>query len=326
MRIPGLKTLNLVFRKLRSRFGASAYIFGYHRVITAKNDPFSICISPENFAHQMAYLAKEMVPISLSQLVKSVTKGQIPSRAAVVTIDDGYRDVLYNALPILEKYKIPATVFVSTGYFGKLFWWDELAKALDHLDTLPPELDFLLETNHYRQLRSKFSGGTREDRHEILMFIYNALQKTTYGERQALLELMQEQASLSEAQYNSDTVLTEIELARLAASEHIEIGSHTVTHPLLPLLTKDMQMAELVESKSRLEVIVGKPVLGFSFPNGKFSSETIHLLQQSGYEFACSSFPDVVRRGTSRSNLPRLWPNDINKIEFERWVTSWGIG
>ena len=67
---------------------------------------------------------------------------KISRRSIVITFDDGYADNLYNAKPLLERYKIPATVFVTSGhiYAQEEFWWDELDRVLLQPGTLPETL------------------------------------------------------------------------------------------------------------------------------------------------------------------------------------------
>lgn len=329
MRIPGIKTLNLYGRKFRSKLGPTARIFGYHRVRDTSDDPFSICVSPENFACHMEYLAEKLIPLSLDQLVKNLTNRQVPARAVIVTFDDGYKDVLYNALPILEKYQIPATVFISTGYLGRLFWWDELAAILKSFIGLRgnffPEdngLGFRWAIEDIQALRSV--NNHAHARQEALEYFYHKLIGFSPAERNTFMEALKQLGAPDPDANKDDHGLTAKELVRLASSEYIQIGSHTVTHPALPFLSTDEQLVEIAESKSQLEALIGKPVKGFSFPNGGYTRETMQLLQSCGYEFACSSFLDVVRKSTHRMMLPRLWPDDLNKIEFKRWLGSWG--
>ena len=78
----------------------------------------------------MEMLSRYTHPISLSQLVQHLKTGSLPSKSVAVTFDDGYTDNLYQAKPMLEKYSVPATVFVCTGYVGKEFWWDEIERLV----------------------------------------------------------------------------------------------------------------------------------------------------------------------------------------------------
>ena len=126
MRIPGLKTARMLSRWAQARVLGGALILGYHRISVAEYDIYDVCVSPENFAAHIQALRQYANPISLTKLVQCLRHGVLPPKSVAVTFDDGYTDNLYVAKPILEKYAIPATVFICTGYMGKEFWWDEL--------------------------------------------------------------------------------------------------------------------------------------------------------------------------------------------------------
>ena len=108
--------------------GPKIAIVAYHRIDYVDHYPWSIeSITPENFEQEMKYLRRHFNVISLDDLCNQLSNhNELPSNTAVITIDDGYKDVFINAYPILRKYDLPATVFLSTGYIGngKLFWWE----------------------------------------------------------------------------------------------------------------------------------------------------------------------------------------------------------
>lgn len=124
MRIPGWKTLRQSGRWLRSRLTPGALILGYHRVADLQSDPHGLAVSVEHFAQQLEVLQRLAQPLPLAQLVAHLKAGTLPPRAVALTFDDGYADVLYQALPLLERYEIPATLFVVTGCLGEPFWWE----------------------------------------------------------------------------------------------------------------------------------------------------------------------------------------------------------
>src|SRR5687768_13528618 len=135
MRIPGLKSLKQSARWLRSRLIKGGLILSYHRVVETSQDPYAISVTPQHFAQQLQILRQYAHPMPLGELVQALQEGDVPPRAVAITIDDGYVDNLYNVKPLLEHYQIPATTFIATGYMGREFWWDELARIL-----LPPRL------------------------------------------------------------------------------------------------------------------------------------------------------------------------------------------
>ena len=124
----------------------------YHRVAELEVDPWALCVTARHFSEHLEVLQKEAQPISLKQLVRAHLEGKIPDRAVAVTFDDGYADNLYSAKPLLEKYNIPATVFVASGYIGHQgeFWWDELERIFLQPGTLPEILTLSINGKSYQ--------------------------------------------------------------------------------------------------------------------------------------------------------------------------------
>ena len=111
-------------------------VLTYHRVIIEKTeDPYRLgmCVTQQTFEKQIAFLREYFEPIQLGDGISRIQQGlKIPRRAVSITFDDGYADNLYNALPILHRYAVPATIFVITGglEIGSHMWWDRVIAAL----------------------------------------------------------------------------------------------------------------------------------------------------------------------------------------------------
>jgi peptidoglycan/xylan/chitin deacetylase (PgdA/CDA1 family) len=103
----------------------------YHRVADVKEDPHSLCVSRKNFDAQIKWLKNNSNVISLSRLVVLLKACKLNKNFVCVTFDDGYEDNYVNAHPILKKYQVPATFFVTTGYVNtkKQFYWDSCIKS-----------------------------------------------------------------------------------------------------------------------------------------------------------------------------------------------------
>jgi peptidoglycan/xylan/chitin deacetylase (PgdA/CDA1 family) len=116
-------------RWLRSRFAGGALILGYHRVAEARHDPGAMCVSPRHFAEQLAVVRDCAQPVPLRQLLSYLADGRLPPRLIAFTFDDGYADNLSHAWPLLERFGVPATLFIATGYAGGAFPWDDADEA-----------------------------------------------------------------------------------------------------------------------------------------------------------------------------------------------------
>jgi peptidoglycan/xylan/chitin deacetylase (PgdA/CDA1 family) len=117
--------------------------------------------------------------------------------------------------------------------------------------------------------------------------------------------------------------LTGEEIRSLAASPIIEIGAHTVSHPILPALSHAEQRREVEQGRRVLEDLTGTSVTSFSYPHGVHSPATLSIVAEAGFTVACCSTPDVVRRTSEPLALPRLWVADQAGEAFARWLDRW---
>jgi peptidoglycan/xylan/chitin deacetylase (PgdA/CDA1 family) len=320
MRIPGLKTARKTVLWMKSKIIPGALVLGYHRIAEAENDSFYNCISPIHFEQQMEVLHKHANPINLDALVAYIKDGEAPPKTVCVTIDDGYADALYNAKPILEKYEIPATVFVTTGNLGGEFWWDELER---YTLQAPDNAGLLRLRKDKLNLEWDFNHKDPAKRASQIISIADFLRPLDETIRQQMLYKIKEWSRYSNGELPPVRSMTPTELVSLMEGTLLQIGSHTVTHPMLSKLSKQERWYEINQSKQDLEEILSKPVLGLSYPNGCFEKGDPELVLKSGYRYACVSKNGMVRSNSDRFQLPRFWIHDIDGDSFYRWLKEW---
>lgn len=301
-----------------------ALILGYHSIAEPANDPYSACVTPQHFSEQLEVLSRVGRVISLRTLVRSLQQRRVPNRAVVLTFDDGYADVLYHAKPLLERYQAPATVFMTTGSLGQEFWWDRLERVVLSSAKLPEQLSLQIRDGS----REWESGeprqrATRGSKRHMAQSIYRSLLLVSPVEREKAMVALQAWFEMAPDDRPFRRALTDDELTELVAGGLIDIGAHTVTHPLLAGLPIPAQRAEIQDSKVHLEEILGRPVTGFAYPNGSSSQETLAIVRESGYACACASHNDVVRRGSDLFCLPRFWIPDWDGEAFSHWLWRW---
>ncbi len=333
MRIPGRKALRLPAAWLRSRLTDSAIILGYHRVAGAAIDPFQMCVSPDRFAEHLHAIQSLGEPIALSCLADGMRRGRVPANSIGITFDDGYADLPHAALPLLEQLGIPATVFVATGFIGEEFWWDSLERIILWPESLPGDACDVLE-------RGGLAAGVtfslppprvprsllrkRKGRRGAFLRLYRWLSVLPDAERRdairALSKLCGNSGETAEERSLSRGLRPD-ELRRIASSGLIELGAHTITHPLMAALPADMQRRELEGSKAHLEELIERSVVGFSYPHGSASPTLTALVSEIGFAYACGSPADVVWRGSALFELPRFWPGNWTGKRFSRWLS-----
>lgn len=268
----------------------------YHRIAARPFDPWRIAVAPDRFAEHMQLVRRHFNPISLSELADGLDRGVVPSRAVAVTFDDGYKDNLYVAKPVLEQYEIPGTVFVTSGYVdsGRDFWWDELERI-----TFAPQ-----RPSDGRLQVGEVTADWSLPSEELYLAVWEQLYLLTDAQRLETMNRIAETAGVPPA--NDWNPMTVSELHRLADGDLVDIGGHTVTHPNLTGLPRASQLDEITESRLQLEALLDKPVTSFCFPHGKFNDESVSCVVEGGYAQACISNPGVVRPGVSRFEMPRM--------------------
>jgi peptidoglycan/xylan/chitin deacetylase (PgdA/CDA1 family) len=322
MRWPGRKGFLQASRWLRSRSGDRALVLGYHRIANPSSDPFSLCVAPERFEQQLDAIRRHARPLSLSELRHALVHDEPLDDAVAITFDDGYADLLTEALPLLEKHRVPATVFVIAGLLGREYWWETLARILDPRRPLPSRLRLPIDPDTF-EWRSPNGDHDPGGRRELLFALHRRLLALPDERRRATLEALCAWAGADPKKPPFSRSLSAEEVALLARQPRIEVGSHTSTHPDLSALPEDRQRTEVRRSKADLEALLERPVLSFSYPHGRSSPETAGIVRESGYACACTSRTDLVRRGSDLFDLPRFWVPDWEGDRFTRWLFRW---
>jgi peptidoglycan/xylan/chitin deacetylase (PgdA/CDA1 family) len=329
---------------LRNRLMPGGLILLYHRVAEVQSDPWLLSVTPCHFAEHLEVLRKVGRPMRLDHLVKNLREGKSLYRSLIVTFDDGYADNLYNAKPLLERYEIPATIFLTTGCIGqdREFWWDELDRMLLQPRTLPRALHLdidgsahdwdLGEAADYGEDSARQYAWTAWDkhdpsaRHSLYRSLYHLLHPLSADEQRKVLDDLLAWALAEPLSRPSYRPLTIEEILTLAQGDLVDIGAHTITHPLLSACPTATQREEIQQSKARLEEVLGSPVTSFAYPYGgksAYTAETVALVREAGFACACSVSAGVVRRGADPLRLPRLHVQDWDGDKFTQVLLRW---
>ena len=320
MRVRGWKSARQVARWARSRLTARALILGYHRVADEPTDPFSLCVSPENFRQQLDVILHYGHPVGLGDLVEAMSSDARLDRSVGVTFDDGYVDVLTSARPLLTQARVPATVFVVTGLLGREFWWDALWRTLQIPNRLPDRLCLPMNGGALEWASPDAHSDARRD---LLFKLHARLAPLSDEQRQEALGELSIWAGVRAEKPTTRRALEPDEVIELARGDLIEVGAHGSTHASLPALDADRQRSEIQGSKTDLERLIGRPVVSFSYPHGGWSPQTTAIVRGSGYARACTSTNDLVRPDSDCFELPRFWVPNWSGERFSRWLAWW---
>jgi peptidoglycan/xylan/chitin deacetylase (PgdA/CDA1 family) len=311
----------------------------YHRIAEcASPDPFALCVTPRHFAEHLEVLKSHGPVISLRQLSDDLHRKRLPRRAVAITFDDGYADNLHQAKPLLDRYAMPATLFVASGYLGgaREFWWDELERLVLGTDRLPAALNLTVAGRAYEwqfdhvaedgdeEYRRRCAwrvgrdqAGPRERAFQALYDLANALPSDS---RDELVDQVRRWRGASSEPRSTHRQLSIDELRQLADGGIVDVGAHTVRHPRLAALSLPDQRAEIAASKTALEGILGRAISSFSYPFGwrHYTAETAAIVRQIGFDVACSTFTTAVSLRSDPLELPRLTVQDWDGDAFGR--------
>jgi len=326
--------------RIRQKARCCGIILSYHRIADVNNDPFQLAVAPRRFREHMEVLRRLTKPVVLNSFASR--RRSLGNRwRCAVTFDDGYQDVAEYALPILNAYDIPATIFVSSGCVqtGSEFWWDRLQRCLltpgrlhwSQLEALDRKLfssfhDSLIQAERYSQEDFlRYGSWTWKcpiqptSRHVLFCRMYQHLQSQSAAVRDRLIDILFQ--ICPDAPHTVDAHAMSVdELQALSGNPLIEIGSHTLNHVMLSFLDEQEQLLEVQEGKRTVERLIQRPVASFSYPHGAYTPATLNIARSAGVEIACTTRQTFVSRNNTRLELPRVSPEAWSGEQLEQWL------
>jgi peptidoglycan/xylan/chitin deacetylase (PgdA/CDA1 family) len=298
-------------------------ILMYHRVATPPVDPWGLSVAPDRFRDQLAALVRHRVVLSMEDYFDALKAGRLPAKAVSVTFDDGYRDNLEMAQPILGQFGLPATVFLTAAMIGSEtpFWWDELAGMI-LVQPGPIRLELTLNGQPIADDLPALAAGESPDaswrawdpprtvREAAYRNLWQRLQRAQPGERAGAMEALRRAAPSGPVTPES-LPMSRDEVSELA-SRGIDIGAHAMTHQPLTALPSRERDAEILGSRTLCTEMSGRPIAGFAYPHGDRDAATIATVEAAGFGWACSTRSAAVDPARyDRYDLPRIVAPDV---------------
>lgn len=285
---------------LRNRASDSILNVMYHGVVTSNSNYFSPRhIDEKQFEKHLNYYKKNFEVISISEAFeKTFSNEKIDKKYLTISFDDGFKNNLITALPILEKYNFPTTFFISsicTENSNIHYLWPEMISAIKY---------FLKDTPII------VNGHTFVNLvcHERNYFLPDYLKTISCKERDMALKLIEEEhdlrtkiISLPEEIWK---LLNNNELIKLSESKIVTIGSHAHNHYNLGEIGFVCAKQELMRSKELLEKSIGQEVTSIAYPDGSYNSEVKDLAKEIGYKYQFA----VKYKLAEDLNDPRIMP------------------
>lgn len=296
-----------------------ALVLTYHSV-HRRSLPFPVWhhMDLERFEEQIACIARKYHCVSTSQLLADMQRGRLQPYSVVVTFDDGFANNLHVALPILKRYGVPATFFLTAGTIGSQqpLWSERLALIL--------ELAQQPEVTHRGQQLSLHDAPGKSRSYRAMVGICKSLAPEEISpclESFAQAVGVSDEAMRAHPYWDQYRMLSWQEAAILQQSELVEFGAHTVTHSVLSRLSKESAWEEVAGSKRMLEEHL-KPVAYFAYPHGgraDFKPEHRQMAIDAGYTAVFTAESACVKHTTDVFAIPRLGVGGemaLNQFEY----------
>jgi peptidoglycan/xylan/chitin deacetylase (PgdA/CDA1 family) len=276
-------------------------ILMFHRVLPQPDPLFPEDHDAAAFGAQMDMLARHFRVLPLAEAIPMLVQWRLPARSVCITFDDGYADNAEIALPILRRYGLPATFFVASGFLdGGRMWNDSVIEAVRRaagnvLDL--SELGF-----------DRYPIADELQKRHAATALVDALKYRTPADRMESVQRVVDRIGAALPQ----NLMMRAEQVRALHHAGMEIGGHTVHHPILTAVDAATARAEIAQGREQLEGIIGGRVRLFAYPNGRphedYSAEHARLVEALGFTAAVSTAPGAARSDSDRFQLPRVAP------------------
>jgi peptidoglycan/xylan/chitin deacetylase (PgdA/CDA1 family) len=263
-------------------------------------------IGADIFRWQMTYVARHFRPLSLSDLIRRLERGDsLPDRAVVVTVDDGYASFLRWALPVLRQVEIPATLFVVSDLVesGEWLYADRLRYVCDRMARDADYATTVAAIDSFKHLPP--AGG-----------------------EQRLTELAQTaRVTVPAMAPEAFRLLSWSELQEVVRSGLVEIGSHSRRHAILSSVDDERARLEIEGSRCELQQRLEIEVSSFCYPNGlpgDYRPEHMAMVRDAGYRCATAAHFGCVTPSSDRFALPRVGGVDDPSL-FRKYVDGFEL-
>lgn len=284
-------------------------VFIFHRVLPKPDPLFPNEPDAEQFDRIISWVRTWFQVIPLDTAVDALKTEKLPARAAVITFDDGYADNYTVALPILLNRKVPATFFIATGYLdGGRMWNDTITESIRNFPSGYLDLS--------AQDLGCYQTGSDEEKRKAIGEI---IAKAKYLPPNRRIEVTDDIARLTKAKLPDNLMMTSDQVREMRVAG-MQIGAHTVNHPILTCSELTVVRNEITTSKVMLEQILQEPVTLFAYPNGKpitdYRAEHVQLIREAGFKAALSTAWGSADKTTDPYQIPRYTPWNKTRLKF----------
>ncbi len=261
------------------------FVLVYHRTCaSASNRPY-MATPADIFEQHIKFIKDNFKIMSMAEGLENIYERKEKETCVSINLDDGYMDNYLYAYPVLKKYKVPATIFLTTDYIGKnpIFWWDRVFNAASSDEYATDRINAMLRIEKESDIQ------------------------------RAIKEMEGEKPLSKKVQ---PSLMLGWEEIRKMKQDGIDFGSHTKTHRNLCLLSDEEVMEELSSSKKAIEENLGAGDIGFSYPFGIYDERIKSLAKKAGFGYARAGFKGFNHKDADRFALASICAGPDLKTSF----------
>lgn len=293
-----------VFSATRALSAKMGRILTYHDFCAAEGCDPEAAVTATAARKHLEHLRRHFRVVTLRQMAEQLASARgLESKLVAVTIDDGRRNFYDHFFPLLQKFEIPATLFVVSSFSSGADWiWTDKVQWLSRQSALSTELAPANLARCFRMLNQK---RPEERNHWI----------SATAARVGLTIPQHPPAPYEPCSWS--------QLREMSASGLVEIGAHTVTHPILSSITDEESWREINDSRRQIEQALGQTVACFCFPNGKFEDYRPSQVQQvrdAGYVCSVTTQFGFVDQRADPYQLPRVGAGLSDTMNFYKRI------
>jgi peptidoglycan/xylan/chitin deacetylase (PgdA/CDA1 family)/glycosyltransferase involved in cell wall biosynthesis len=286
----------------------------FHKVPQVKHPLLPFELDLAEFERSILLTMQMFKILPLDAALRALRAGNLPVRSACITFDDGYPDWLNGVVPVLERLKIHATFFITTGQLDGVPMWNERV-LYSVTNALSDTKDLLLAEEPISAL-SFSSIAVRKD---ALNSFENFLKYQPQETRERFISILDAHTGVDSllAPTMSDADVRELH------RRGFDIGAHAVSHPILTRCGPEKAYEEIVGSKEKLESLISQQIKFFAYPNGipkrDFNCDHIEMVARAGYHVALTTQSGFACASTLPFQIPRFtpWGPSKNRMRFQ---------
>jgi peptidoglycan/xylan/chitin deacetylase (PgdA/CDA1 family) len=293
---------------------AKLLTFFFHRVLEKPDPMIPGEMHAAEFDEALRWIGDQFRVLPPLEACERLAEGTLPARAAIVSFDDGYRDNHDVALPLLQRHRMKAAFFVATGYLGDgVQFNDRLTEAVRAFQGEAFDAEWLG--------LGRLPTGDLPTRLQTLHRLREGIKYLPPAERIQALERIEAACGVGTSRGARERIMMTPEEVQALDAAGMEIGGHTVMHPILKSVDDETAFEEISAGRAALSSLLPQAPRLFAYPNGKpgrdFDPRHADMASRAGFSWAFSTQRGAADARTHRMMLPRFMPWDKRALRFK---------